>query len=126
MAATTKKKKSSKSKKNQETELSPHYTILWEDDGYIILKILEESARGTIVRFADVSFGDVAEDGSGFPVSFSAWILDNPLDIDFEARENEEETSYLGVLIANVVMDKEGYDKEETTSDAENRNDNTE
>ena len=93
MAATTKKKKSSKSKKNQETELSPHYTILWEDDGYIILKILEESARGTIVRFADVSFGDVAEDGSGFPVSFSAWILDNPLDIDFEARENEEETS---------------------------------
>ena len=126
MAATTKKKKSSKSKKNQETELSPHYTILWEDDGYIILKILEESAKGTIVRFADVSFGDVAEDGSGFPVSFSAWILDNPLDIDFEARENEEETSYLGVLIANVVMDKEGYNKEETTSDAENRNDNTE
>lgn len=126
MAATTKKKKSSKSKKNQETELSPHYTILWEDDGYIIIKILEESAKGTIVRFADVSFGDVAEDGSGFPVSFSAWILDNPLDIDFEARENEEETSYLGVLIANVVMDKEGYDKEETTSDAENRNNNTE
>ena len=126
MAATTKKKKSSKSKKNQETELSPHYTILWEDDGYILIKILEESAKGTIVRFADVSFGDVAEDGSGFPVSFSAWILDNPLDIDFEARENEEETSYLGVLIANVVMDKEGYNKEETTSDAENRNDNTE
>tara|TARA_Y100001973_G_scaffold32992_1_gene49608 strand:- start:2557 stop:2937 length:381 start_codon:yes stop_codon:yes gene_type:complete len=125
MAATTKKKKSSKSKKNQETELSPHYTILWEDDGYILIKILEESAKGTIVRFADVSFGDVAEDGSGFPVSFSAWILDNPLDIDFEARENEEETSYLGVLIANVVMDKEGYNEEETTSDAENRNDNT-
>lgn len=98
MATTTKKTKKTKKKA---------YKILWIDEQSLIVKVEEKIARGTIVRYCDVIFGDFSEDGN-VPIRFTVDILDNPKNLDFESEEqyeNQNNGSYLGNLIATVVMD---------------------
>ena len=60
-----------------------------------------------IVRFVDVQFGNMDEETGNIPVSFSADILDNPNNIDFDAKDEngESKDEYLGNLVTCVVLD---------------------
>jgi hypothetical protein len=121
--ATTVKKTKKKTKKK--TTPKKGYKVLWIGDEDLFVLITEKIAKGTIVRFTKVSFGTENEDGT-IPVSFIADVLDNPKKIDFESdTQYEKNNSYLGNVIATVVMDsindEDGMIQITGTDDGENR-----
>ena len=122
MATTTKK---TKTKTKKKTTPKKGYKVLWIGNDDLFILITEKLAKGTIVRFTKVSFGEESEDGS-IPVSFVADVLDNPKKIDFESdTQYEKNNSYLGNVIATVVMDsvndEDGMVQITGTDDGENR-----
>ena len=127
----SKKKKKKEQVSNTPLELEKPYKILWIDESGLFVLVHDEVAKGTIVRYTNVSFGDVAESGN-VPVSFTADILDNPQELQFESDDNNSDgDEYLGNLITTVVMDSM-YEENGMISitgsdtDGENRNPDSE
>ncbi|MBC8442681.1 MAG: hypothetical protein H8D80_00670 [Proteobacteria bacterium] len=84
------------------------YKILWLDDSGLFVKVEEKGIqKGLIIRYTDVQFGEVDEETGNIPVSFTADILDNPKNIDFDATDEDGNTKdeYLGNLVTCVVLD---------------------
>ena len=84
------------------------YKILWLDDSGLFVKVEEKGLqKGLIVRFVDVQFGSMDEETGNIPVSFSADILDNPKNIDFDKKDEDgnSKDEYLGNLVTCVVLD---------------------
>ena len=109
------------------------YKILWIDDSGIFVKVEEKGIqKGLIIRYTDVQFGTMDEETGNIPVSFTADILDNPKDIDFEAKDEDGNTKdeYLGNLVTCVVLDSiandDGLIQASGTTDGTNRNTDSE
>ena len=128
----TKAKKTKKNKSQPKTESKP-YKILWVDDSGLFVKVEEKGPQeGLIVRYTDVQFGEVNEESGNIPVSFSADILDNPSDIDFDApvEEGQHSNDYLGNLVTCVVLESvtqpDSMIAVSGTDNGQNRNTDTE
>ena len=129
MATKTKK---SKKKSQPKTENKP-YKILWVDDSGLFVKVEEEGPQqGLIVRYTNVQFGELNEDTESIPVSFSADILDNPSNIDFDnpVDSGPDSNDYLGNLVTCVVLEsvtqEDSFIEVAGTNDGQNRDTDTE
>ena len=128
----TKTKKTKKKSSQSKTENKP-YKILWVDDTGLFVKVEEKGPQqGLIVRYTNVQLGEVDEESGNIPVSFSADILDNPSDIDFDnpVEDGKHSNDYLGNLVTCVVLESmtqdDGVIAVSGTDDGQNRDTDTE
>tara|TARA_Y100000004_G_C8864732_1_gene390637 strand:- start:130 stop:447 length:318 start_codon:yes stop_codon:yes gene_type:complete len=105
---------------------------LWVDDTGLFVKVEEKGPQqGLIVRYTNVQFGELNEDTESIPVSFSADILDNPNDIDFDNPVDlPDSNDYLGNLVTCVVLEnitqEDSFIEVAGTDDGQNRDTDTE
>jgi len=128
MATSTTKVKTPKTKTPKKG-----YKILWLDESGLFVKVTEKGIqKGLIIRYTNVEFGTIDEETGNIPVSFTADILDNPKNIDFDATDENGKIKdeYLGNLVTCICLDSiandDGLIQATGTADGKNRNTDSE